>query len=379
VMAEVGRVVFAARLLEGAIAASAAEHGLSVPEGDILFTLRRSGDPRLSPSQLSHWLFVTSGTMTGRLDRLERRGLIRRVPNPDDRRGMDVELTPEGRQLADELVTAHVENEERMMSVLTRDERRTLQRIMRKLLAQLQPTPWMKRARGGYMSGSSSAGSGSSGGSMSAGSGASGGSTAAGVATSSGGSGGSDGTGGGSPSGGGARGAGGAPDPGAPRGDGGPPAQGADSFRGAGVGDCAAGACSAAVRCGRAVPSPVEIDDGCGLPLTAWPRRVATPGRRSAPLPRCRRAAMVGWVLACAPCRTSRGARRSIRSTMLGGCDSGTTRSKSSGRAAVSAPSENATSFTRVPLSLTGPDEEVRGVPAARDPTASSAPQPMIR
>jgi DNA-binding MarR family transcriptional regulator len=141
VMAEVGRIVLAARLLEAAIARSAAEKGLSVPEGDILFTLRRSGKPHLSPSQLSQWLFVTSGTMTGRLDRLEQRRLLRRVPNPDDRRGMDVELTPQGRHLADELVTAHVENEERMMSALTREERRTLQKILRKLLAGLQPTP----------------------------------------------------------------------------------------------------------------------------------------------------------------------------------------------------------------------------------------------
>jgi DNA-binding MarR family transcriptional regulator len=138
VMAEVGRLLHAGRLLEGAIAATAAEKGLSVPEGDILFTLRRSGEPRLSPSQLSQWLFVTSGTMTGRLDRLERRGLIRRVPNPADRRGMDVELTPDGRRLADELVTTHVENEERLMSGLTREERRTLERIMRKLLAHLE-------------------------------------------------------------------------------------------------------------------------------------------------------------------------------------------------------------------------------------------------
>ena len=138
VMAEVGRLLHVGRLLEGAIAATAAEKGLSVPEGDILFTLRRTGEPRLSPSQLSQWLFVTSGTMTGRLDRLERRGLIRRLPNPQDRRGMDVELTAEGRKLADELVTAHVQNEERMMAGLTRDERRTLEKIMRKLLAHLE-------------------------------------------------------------------------------------------------------------------------------------------------------------------------------------------------------------------------------------------------
>jgi DNA-binding MarR family transcriptional regulator len=141
VMAEVGRVLFAGRMLEGALAETAADHGLSVPEGDILFTLRRSGESRMSPSQLSQWLFVTSGTMTGRLDRLEKRGLIRRLPNPQDRRGMDVELTPEGRSLADELVTRHVQNEERMMSGLTRQERRTLEKLMRKLLAHLQATP----------------------------------------------------------------------------------------------------------------------------------------------------------------------------------------------------------------------------------------------
>jgi DNA-binding MarR family transcriptional regulator len=140
VMAEVGRLLFAGRLLDGAIAASAAEKGLTVPEGDILFTLRRSGEPRLPPSHLSQQLFVTSGTMTGRLDRLEKRGLIRRVPNPHDRRGMDVELTPEGRKLADELVTSHVENEERLMSGLTREQRRTLEKIMRRLVAHLQAT-----------------------------------------------------------------------------------------------------------------------------------------------------------------------------------------------------------------------------------------------
>jgi DNA-binding MarR family transcriptional regulator len=139
VMAEVGRLLFAARQLEQGIGRTAHKAGLGVPEGDILFTLRRSGEPyRLSPSRLAEWLFVTSGTMTGRLDRLEERSLIRRVPNPEDRRGMDVELTAEGRRLADEMVAAHVENEERLMSGLTRNERRALQKILRKLLAHLQ-------------------------------------------------------------------------------------------------------------------------------------------------------------------------------------------------------------------------------------------------
>lgn len=104
----------------------------------MLFTLRRSGVPyRLSPSQLAESLLVTSGTMTNRLDRLEQRGLARRRANPRDRRGLDVELTEEGRRLVDDLVTEHVAHEQEMLAPLTERERDQLVRITRKLLAHL--------------------------------------------------------------------------------------------------------------------------------------------------------------------------------------------------------------------------------------------------
>src|ERR671926_34073 len=58
---------------------------------------RMSGPPhRMTPSGLAEWAELSSGAMTNRLDRLEKAGLVRRLPDPDDRRGVLVELTPEG-------------------------------------------------------------------------------------------------------------------------------------------------------------------------------------------------------------------------------------------------------------------------------------------
>jgi DNA-binding MarR family transcriptional regulator len=142
VMAEVARIVLVARLIRARLEAKAAEHDLSIGDADVLFTLRRAGPPfRLSPSRLADSLLVTSGTMTSRLDKLERRGLVARVPNPKDRRGMDVELTPRAREMADDLVEEHVENEEQMLSGLSRTERKALDGAMRKLLAHLDRAP----------------------------------------------------------------------------------------------------------------------------------------------------------------------------------------------------------------------------------------------
>jgi DNA-binding MarR family transcriptional regulator len=133
------RLLRAAQLLDRGIADTAAEHGLSRSEGDVLLTLRRAGKPhRLSPSALGESLLVSSGTMTNRLDRLEERGLIAREPNPNDRRGLDVLLTAEGLKLVDRAVGEHVENEERMLSGLTRSGLRQLDGLLRKLVWGLE-------------------------------------------------------------------------------------------------------------------------------------------------------------------------------------------------------------------------------------------------
>lgn len=137
-MALIARLGRAAQLVNGRIDELAAEYGVHRGEGDVLFALRRSGPPyRLSPTRLANALLVTTGTMTNRLDRLEKRGLIVRVPNPGDRRSLDVELTAEGKRLVDEAVTRHGANEREMLAPLTKRDRADLDRVTRKLIAHL--------------------------------------------------------------------------------------------------------------------------------------------------------------------------------------------------------------------------------------------------
>ena len=118
-MAPIGRLKRCAALLEARIEAGLAPFGLTLWEFDMLATLRRAGAPfRLSPTALFSTLMVTSGTMTHRLKQLEKRGLIGRLPNPDDARSLLVQLTPQGLALIDRAVEAHVENERQMLAAL---------------------------------------------------------------------------------------------------------------------------------------------------------------------------------------------------------------------------------------------------------------------
>jgi DNA-binding MarR family transcriptional regulator len=68
----------------------------------VLASLRRAGKPyRLTPTQLYNSLMLTSGAMTNRVDRLEAAGLVERLQDPADRRGVLVSLTKDGLKLID--------------------------------------------------------------------------------------------------------------------------------------------------------------------------------------------------------------------------------------------------------------------------------------
>ncbi|WP_299846614.1 MarR family transcriptional regulator [uncultured Paracoccus sp.] len=115
--------------------------GLQRGEFDVLATLRRAGAPfTLTPTDLYEATMMTSGGMTARLDRLEKRGLIARRPNPEDRRGTLVSLTEEGRVLVEAAVVPHAANEARLLSVLSEEEREQLNALLRRLRAAL-PVP----------------------------------------------------------------------------------------------------------------------------------------------------------------------------------------------------------------------------------------------
>ena len=138
-MGPLGRLARLRTHLSREIDAVLSAHGLNSSTFDVLATLRRSGAPyRLSPSDLMATMMVTSGTMTNRIDQLEKRGFVKRLPNPDDRRGLLVALTPKGRALVDEAVAAHVANQDRLMGVLTGEERQALDALLRRHLAAFE-------------------------------------------------------------------------------------------------------------------------------------------------------------------------------------------------------------------------------------------------
>ncbi len=98
--------------------------GVSSAGGLVLGLLRDHGT--MSPSEIGDRLIVTRATVTGLLDSLERRGYVRRVPNPRDRRSLRVELTDSGQDVVGEVRRLIHRNEKTWMQVLTDDELRQL-------------------------------------------------------------------------------------------------------------------------------------------------------------------------------------------------------------------------------------------------------------
>ncbi|AMM86373.1 MarR family transcriptional regulator [Martelella sp. AD-3] len=114
-------------------------YGLNAASFDVLATLRRSGPPyALSPSVLMERTMVSSGTMTNRLDRLEAAGFISRERNPEDGRGFVIALSDKGFALIDEAVSAHVENQHRLIASLPMEDRAALDRLLAKWLAAFE-------------------------------------------------------------------------------------------------------------------------------------------------------------------------------------------------------------------------------------------------
>lgn len=116
-----------------------AEHGLESWEFDVLAALRRAGAPyQLSPGRLVRETLVTSGTMTNRVDRLLARGLVRRQPDPDDRRGVLVRLTEEGRTAVDGALEDLLQREHQLLGGLHPREHARLAGLLRDLVVPFE-------------------------------------------------------------------------------------------------------------------------------------------------------------------------------------------------------------------------------------------------
>ena len=129
------RVTRLARHLDRARRTAFALHGLESWEFDVLTALRRDGKPyTLSPGQLLTQTLVTSGTMTNRVDRLEDRGLVTRLPDPRDRRGVQVRLTARGKDLVDAALKDLLVREEELLGALTSRQQDVLASLLRTLV-----------------------------------------------------------------------------------------------------------------------------------------------------------------------------------------------------------------------------------------------------
>jgi DNA-binding MarR family transcriptional regulator len=137
--AVVGRVGRLMRFFDAGLTRTFKRYGLTRADFDVLAALRRSGRPyRLPQKALMHELMRQSGTMSFRVDRLERAGLVRRSPDLRDKRGALVTLTEKGRRRFEAAAPAHLANENRMLAALSRRERDLLISLLRRLLLSLE-------------------------------------------------------------------------------------------------------------------------------------------------------------------------------------------------------------------------------------------------
>jgi DNA-binding MarR family transcriptional regulator len=135
-MQVLSRISRLARHLDIARRGAFTEHGLESWEFDVLSALRRQGPPlQLTPGALLRATLVTSGTMTNRIDRLAAANLVRREPDPRDKRGVLVTLTEPGRERVDAALDGLLRRERVLLAGLDTGERSSLADLMRILLA----------------------------------------------------------------------------------------------------------------------------------------------------------------------------------------------------------------------------------------------------
>lgn len=134
------RVTRLARHLDRARRTAFAAHDLDAWEFDVLAALRRAGRPYLlSPGALVAQTLVTSGTMTNRVDRLEARGLVTREPDPADRRGVRVRLSPRGKDSVDSALADLLTREQELLAGLSAREQEQLSSLLRCLVVSFEP------------------------------------------------------------------------------------------------------------------------------------------------------------------------------------------------------------------------------------------------
>ena len=125
--------------LDAELAGVFARFGLTSADFLVIVSLRRGGPPyRMPQARLMDALGLTSGTVSVRLDRLEKSGIVTREPDPASARGSLVQLTGKGLELFDRVAPVHLANEDRLLSALSPAEREVLAGLLRRLLSSFE-------------------------------------------------------------------------------------------------------------------------------------------------------------------------------------------------------------------------------------------------
>jgi DNA-binding MarR family transcriptional regulator len=135
----VQRIQWIYKLIERQMDETLGEHELSHGEWKLLRELAMEDPPyRSSPGRLAKREGLSSGAMTNRLDQLEKAGLVRRLPDPDDRRALKVELTEKGHKLWADSLSAQANKEANLAASLDERELAQLNKLLRKVLTGLE-------------------------------------------------------------------------------------------------------------------------------------------------------------------------------------------------------------------------------------------------
>ena len=133
----VDRIIGLSRRFKRSLEETLAEQGVSYVDWKILGALTRKKNPR-SAGALAEIAELSSGAMTNRLDRLEKAGLVRRIDDPGDRRGVLVELTAKGKRAYTESAGAEAAKEALITSALNKREKAELNTLLRRLMLEFE-------------------------------------------------------------------------------------------------------------------------------------------------------------------------------------------------------------------------------------------------
>ncbi|EAA6552236.1 MarR family transcriptional regulator [Salmonella enterica subsp. diarizonae] len=130
----IARIVRMSHYISQFVDSNLARYNLNVGEFEVLAALARNPDRQLSPKELQKKILISSGGLSNRINRLEEKKYIVRIPDPSDRRGVIVRITPEGRKLTLEAVVTHVAIEEALIQGLDIEDREQLAGLLKKLI-----------------------------------------------------------------------------------------------------------------------------------------------------------------------------------------------------------------------------------------------------